>query len=465
MIGPKDIVQLQYKMVTYSCDNCSKVFTQKGHLTAHTKRKTPCKKDNTIEQLVEKKVQEALAKTNVEPLAKVAEPFVEEPLKTDYTKLTVAELKALCKERKIKGITSKSKTDLIALLEPKEEPTHPVLETQTTLNLLEECLKVHSLRSVSDKLNLCVGTVKRWQELKDVPVHYTFDLHKILSKEIDYSTFSSAAKDQFFTPVVLAKHCWETFQKHVPSYHTYTFIEPSAGDGSFMKILPAGSIGLDIEPRGDHIQKQDYLTWKPADLKKYIVFGNPPFGLRGHLALNFINHSYEFADYVCFILPQLFESDGKGSPRKRVKGYNLLHSELLTAMFYSPDQQEVKINGVFQIWSKLTQNPAYALTKPSEENMKVYSLSDGGTVATTRNKKMIGKCDIYLPSTCFGKENMKLYESFDALPGKKGYGVVFFHDKDAMIAKAKTIDWSAVSFLSTNSAYNLRTSIVFQQFT
>ena len=320
-----------------------------------------------IEQLVEKKVQEALAKTN--------EPS------TDYTKRTVAELKALCKERKIKGITGKSKTDLIALLEPKIEQQVTQV-AQTTLHLLEECLKVHSLREVSDKLNLCVGTVKRWQELKDVPVHYTFDLHKILSKEIDYSTFSSAAKDQFFTPAVLAKHCWETFQKHVPSYHDYTFIEPSAGDGSFMKVLPAGSIGLDIEPRAAPIQKQDYLTWKPADLKKYIVFGNPPFGLRGHLALNFINHSYEFADYVCFILPQLFESDGKGSPRKRVKGYNLLHSELLTAMFYSPDQQEVKINGVFQIWSKLAQNPAYELTKPSEENMKVYSLSDGISLRT-----------------------------------------------------------------------------------
>jgi len=191
------------------------------------------------------------------------------------------------------------------------------------------------------------------------------------------------------------------------------------------------------------------------------VVGNPPFGLRGHLALNFINHSYKFADYVCFILPQLFESDGKGSPRKRVVGYNLIHSEPLSAMFYSPDNQEVKINGVFQIWSKHTKNPKYDLLKPSEDAMKVYSLSDGGTVASTRNKEMIGKCDVYLPSTCFGKERMKLYASFDDLPGKKGYGIVFFKNKDAMISKANAIDWSSVAFLSTNSAYNLRTSLVF----
>jgi hypothetical protein len=160
----------------------------------------------------------------------------------------------------------------------------------------------------------------------------------------------------------------------------------------------------------------------------------------------------------------LFESDGKGSPRKRVKGYNLIHSETLSATFYSPENQEVKVNGVFQIWSKFTTNPDYALVKQSEEVMKVYSLSDGGTVSSTRNKNMLEKCDIYLPSTCFGKENMRVYKSFDELPGRKGYGIVFFKSKTANISKAKRVDWSSVAFLSTNSAYNLRTSVIFSQF-
>lgn len=335
---------------------------------------------------------------------------------------------------------------------------------ETTIQLLAECLKTYSVREVAEKLNLSVGTVARWLELNDVPVQYTFELYKILDRQIDYSRFSSSSKDQFFTPSKVAQHCWDKFTELV-NPDSYVFIEPSAGDGSFMKILPSGSIGLDIEPRAENIIKQDYLTWKPSDMtKKYIVFGNPPFGLRGHLALNFINHSFEFADYVCFILPQLFESDGKGSPRKRVIGYNLVYSETLSALFYSPENQEVKVNGVFQIWSKFTKNAKYDLTVQSEENMKVYSLSDGGTVSSTRNKDMIGKCDIYLPSTCFGKDNMRLYNSFDELPGKKGYGVVFFKNRDEMIAKAKTVDWSTVSFLSTNSAYNLRSSIVFTQF-
>jgi hypothetical protein len=62
---------------------------------------------------------------------------------------------------------------------------------------------------------------------------------------------------------------------------------------------------------------------------------------------------------------------------------------------------------------------------------------------------------------------MRVYKRFEDLPGRKGYGVVFFSDTDtkaAMIDKANAIEWAAVSFLSTNSAYNLRTSIIVSQF-
>lgn len=52
-------------MVTYTCDTCDKVFTQKGHYDSHNARKRNCKKNDAIEKLVEKKVQEALAKINI----------------------------------------------------------------------------------------------------------------------------------------------------------------------------------------------------------------------------------------------------------------------------------------------------------------------------------------------------------------------------------------------------------------
>ena len=331
------------------------------------------------------------------------------------------------------------------------------------IDILRDILKTHDVSSVAGRLCVSPGTIKRWLDLGSIPEQYTFDLHKITSTEIDYSKYSHGLKDQFFTSDALAKKCWDIFiEKTDVCIEEYTFIESSAGDGSFMKILPKGVIGLDIEPRYEGVIQHDYLTWSPPDpSRKYIVFGNPPFGLRGNLALRFINHSHSFADYVCFILPQLFESDGKGAPRKRVVGYNLIHSEMVSDFFHSPDKSKSKINCVFQIWSKHTHNPDYVMKSYDDsEVMRVYSMSDGGTVSSTRNKQMIGQCDVYLPSTCFGKENMRAYDSFEALPGRRGYGIVFLKDKQNLIKKAKSIDWVAASFPSTNSALNLRTSSI-----
>lgn len=223
---------------------------------------------------------------------------------------------------------------------------------------------------------------------------------------------------------------------------------------------------MDIEPRHPSVINADYLVWfpNPSENNSFVVFGNPPFGLRGHIALKFINHSFNFADYVCFILPQLFESDGKGVPRKRVKGYNLIHSTKLGSDFYEPCGNRIKINTIFQIWSKKHHNNLYDIIDYTNDKMKIYSMSDGGTISTTRNKDMIGKCDLYIPSTCFGKENMKCYMNFEDLPGKKGYGIVFTNVKTEMINKMLNIEWNKIAFLSTNSAYNLRSSQIYSLF-
>ena len=37
---------------------------------------------------------------------------------------------------------------------------------------------------------------------------------------------------------------------------------------------------------------------------------------------------------------------------------------------------------------------------------------------------------------------------------------IFKKNKKKMIEKSKNIDWSEIAFLSTNSAYNLRTSLI-----
>ena len=335
--------------------------------------------------------------------------------------------------------------------------------------ILNKILETKTYSEISNNINVAVGTIKRWIELKKIPKSYTFELLKLANINIDYSKFTYKEKDQFFTPNITAKYCYSKFIEIITangdSEKNYTFIEPSAGNGVFLKILPDNRrIGFDIDPKFSEINKQDYLDWIPEEDKKYIVIGNPPFGLRGQLALKFINHSSKFADYVCFILPQLFESDGKGVPRKRVTNLNLIHSENLNTNFESPDGKNINVRCIFQIWSKFHKNHKYNIIKQNNSNLKVYSLSDGGTPSTTRNKKMFYECHAYIPSTCFGKDNMRYYDNFDILPRKKGYGIVFLKNKEENLQKFKAIDWSTVAFLSTNSAYNIRSSQIISKF-
>lgn len=332
---------------------------------------------------------------------------------------------------------------------------------KNTLELLEKLLQRESKASVANKLNVNTNTVSRWVTLNSVPHQYYFDLVKLLGEKIDYSQFEFKDKDQFFTSNETAKNCFDIVKRVLGEngidYNKYSFIEPSAGDGAFLPYLPENSLAFDIEPRNENIITQDFLDWKPQDEKNYITIGNPPFGLRGHLALKFINHAMQFSDFVCFILPPLFNSDGKGTPKKRVNGMSLLHTEDIDSQYFYPDGTPVSVNTIFQIWTKLP------LIEDNVEDLKpigysIYSLSDGGTPSSTRNKDKLDKCDIYLPSTCFGEDNMKVYSSFEELPQRRGYGIIL-EDKELKDIITGIV-WKDVAFFSTNGAINLRTSLI-----
>jgi len=202
-----------------------------------------------------------------------------------------------------------------------------------------------------------------------VPKNYNLDLEKLIKKiEIDYpniglvrvkvSNLTNERKyDEFYTTSKTAKYCFDILNNKLKelnlNVNEYIFIEPSAGAGSFYNVMPKNKrIGIEINP---NINKNyiisNYLDYCPKNKEnKYIVLGNPPFGLRGNLALRFINHSYNFADIVAFILPPLFDSDGKGNPKKRVEGYELIHSEKLPLeSFEYPDGKKVKVATYFQV--------------------------------------------------------------------------------------------------------------------
>lgn len=331
-------------------------------------------------------------------------------------------------------------------------------------NIYDLYLKVRerfSLDDISEKLNINKNTLVRWNNLKSVPKNYHIDLLRLIEDEINYDEFTAKEKDQFFTEKNTVIECLSILNKKLQelgvNIDEYTFIEPSAGDGSFFNELPENRrIGLDIEPKSNGIIEFDFLKWKPND-GKYITIGNPPFGLRGNLALRFINHSSQFSDFTAFILPQIFESTGKGNCKDRVTNLNLIHSQKINSDFYYPNGDNVKVNVIFQIWSK---NYKYEEKKyTTSEYIKIYSVSDGGTPDTTRNRKMWYNCDLYLPTTCF-QDKMSIYDNFDRLPQKRGYGLVIRKNREEIISLLKDTNWREVSFTSTNGALNLRFDII-----
>lgn len=342
---------------------------------------------------------------------------------------------------------------------------------QDLLENLTKTEKNNAIKALAEDLLLAPGTIKRWLELSDVPVQYYFDMLRISNQEVDYSKFTFKQKDQFFTPQNTVEYCMQKTKEVLSSLgenlDDVLFIEPSAGDGAFLNHLPSNrTLAMDIEPRAPGIFKRDFLDFNPdfdIDNKTVVLIGNPPFGLRGNLALRFMNHASNFVDYVCFILPQLFESDGKGAPRKRVEGLNLYHSEKLSTDFYDPENRSIPVKVIFQVWSKKHINEEYIISETESSRAKVYSLSLGATSSQIRNKHMIDKCDVYLPSTCYGESKMKAYSSFEDLPGRKGYGVVLLEkDKENLKKEMFELNWAEKAFLSTNSALNLRTSMINQ---
>jgi len=116
----------------YCCEKCHKIFAQKGHFEDHMNRKRPCKKDNSLEELIEQKVKEALSKTT--------ECITTIPVQINYQHKTREELIVICKERNIKGYSGKKKEDIVKLF--------------SVPSVLSAPEKIHRLNYIGSKFQL-----------------------------------------------------------------------------------------------------------------------------------------------------------------------------------------------------------------------------------------------------------------------------------------------------------------------
>lgn len=283
--------------------------------------------------------------------------------------------------------------------------------------------------------------------------------------------------DQYFTKVDVAKELYEKTKKIISKYENdlndFTWLEPSAGNGTFYNLLPKNKrLGVDIYPLLPELIKSDYLQFKLPKNNRIIVIGNPPFGHRGVIALDFINHSKD-AEYVCFILPMFYESKGKGSIKYRVKGFNLIHSERLNQnSFYNPNtNKNVDVKCVFQIWSKNHKSEKNEFSwynnngkEPFSDIFKVFTVSLAKNRECGKRWIYDEKADFYISSTFHNQTT--IVDTFDEVKYKSGIAVVFTTNNEELKYKLinifKNTDWSKYGSLATNSCYHLGKSNIFQ---
>ena len=161
--------------------------------------------------------------------------------------------------------------------------------------------------------------------------------------------------DKFYTKSEIAIDCWNELKKilsYIPDVEL--FLEPSAGSGEFLKILPLNRLGFDIKPDNSEIIKKDFFIINKEFLKldssKILIVGNPPFGKRGALAIDFFNHSAMLVDTIAFILPVNFR---KYSVHRHLNPtMDLVFKKPLSKNSFYYKDKNYNINTEFQVWTR-----------------------------------------------------------------------------------------------------------------
>ena len=249
--------------------------------------------------------------------------------------------------------------------------------------------------------------------------------------------------DQFFTKPEIAIKCHDSLVRFMredgAEERNYKFVEPSAGTGTFYNLLPENRrIGIDILPLHSEIERGDFLSWiPPKNGHSYALIGNPPFGYRAWLALAFMNHAATFADYVGMILPMAFQSDGKGSPKHRVKGLKLVHMEFLPQnSFVDTEGKDVKINALWQVWQRGVNNLSSRETCNNWLDLFTVDMRKERLCGHRR----LAEADCFLQRTFYG-EPPTLVKSFSEVRYVCGYGLVFKREKRKILNILKQADW------------------------
>ncbi len=274
----------------------------------------------------------------------------------------------------------------------------------------------------------------------------------------DWVDLSDVGLDQFFTTPQVAMDCYAEMHRFLEERGegsvNYRYVEPSAGSGAFFDLMPEDRrIGVDVLPLRSEFVRDDFLTWTPEQKagQRYLTIGNPPFGYRAWLALAFVNHAAKFSDYIGMILPMAFQSDGKGSPKHRVKGMALQASRILPPdSFVDAMGRPVKVNALWQIWAKGENTSAHRVS--CSDWVELFTVDQRKERLCGQSK--MAEADWFLQRT-FYKEPPNLVDCFSQVRYVCGYGLIIKRAKDEITQYLRQVDWRKYSNLAAHNCRHI----------
>lgn len=265
--------------------------------------------------------------------------------------------------------------------------------------------------------------------------------------------------DQFYTADDVAVSCLEKVLGVLPKIGINNsevfYLEPSAGDGAFLRAIEKtdpsrkqACLGCDIDPKREDILKRDFLRDSISDClptgKVVVTVGNPPFGRKGKLASAFINKAFEYSRVVCFILPIQFNKFS--GHNQIVPQAKLVFSEPLPENCFVFNGKPYSVRSCFQVWTtRETQMPDLRIrqsprTRHPDFEMYQYNCTEE---AAKFFDKHAYPWDFAVPRQGFKDYSMRVTDP-QALDRRVQW--IFFKAKNKKIlSRLKKLDFEALS--------------------
>ena len=138
-------------------------------------------------------------------------------------------------------------------------------------------------------------------------------------------------------------------------------------------------MAYDIDPEDSRIIKQDYLILDLDYKEGRCIIGNPPYGMKNTLAMQFFKKSIQLGDYISFIL-----TASQYNNNNQLYEFDLVHSELISNKDFKDLDKRVDL--VFNVYKR----PSHGgfNTKPN------YKLNDVEIIEVRNGNKAVQDYDL-----------------------------------------------------------------------